>query len=65
MINLEKLVYDILTTPLRDNPPDPEACKECLYHPTNMGQTPLDGGHCYMYKRLPETLCMTFRRRSK
>lgn len=64
MINLEKLVWDIATAGTKSLPPDPEACKECQYHPSNLiFDFADDNPHCYMFKDLPETLCMAFKKK--
>jgi hypothetical protein len=61
-INLEKLVWDILTAPSLGMPPDPEACKECKFHPDNLQLSAEEEGQwCYMFKNLPDTLCMQFK----
>lgn len=58
-MNLQRILDDIARAPEADLPPDPEACLECLYHSSSMK---VEGGHCYMFKDLPETLCMSFRK---
>lgn len=55
MMDLSKLVWDIATAPSVSLPADPEACKECVHKK----RAPLHG-HCYMFKNLPDTLCMQF-----
>lgn len=62
-MNLEKLVFDILTAPTRALPHDPAPCLECQYHPTNLKFEPLSGGqYCYMFKDEPSNLCLQFRK---
>lgn len=40
-------------------PPNPEACKTCKWHPSNIKLREEEKGqHCYMFNKLPETLCM-------
>jgi hypothetical protein len=59
-MNFDRLMLDLVMMRLPDDPPpDPEACLECQYHPTNLNYG--DGGHCYMFKELPDTLCMQFK----
>lgn len=62
-MDLERLVWDILTAPAKLQPHDGEACLECQYHPTNLKFEPVPGGqYCYMLREEPETLCMQFRK---
>jgi hypothetical protein len=65
MINLEKLVWDIATAASVSLPPDPEACKECQYHPSNLtfDSAGFVNPHCYMFEELPDTLCMQFKKK--
>lgn len=64
MINLEKLVWDIATAETRSLPADPEACLECKYHASSMTFLFADDNpHCYMFKDMPDALCMTFKKK--
>lgn len=58
-MDLQKLAWDILTANTVNLPADPEACKECAHGASNFQK--LDGAHCYMFRTLPQTLCMQFK----
>lgn len=60
MLNFEKLTRDIMTATSLEMPPDSGACKECTFYPDNLKYD--GGGWCYMFKKLPDTLCMQFKR---
>lgn len=38
-------------------PADPEACKTCQWHRSNL-ELGAEDGYCYMFAELPETKCM-------
>lgn len=61
-IDLSKLVWDILTACDVELPPDPEACKECKYHTSHLSFDGESEQHCYMFKKIPDTLCMQFKK---
>jgi hypothetical protein len=61
-MNLQRILDDIARAPEADPPPDPEACLECLYHTSSMKFDGDGTQHCYMFKTMPETLCMIFRK---
>ena len=63
MLDLERLLWSIAIAPAVSLPPDAEACLECQHHPNHIKFEPVAGGqHCYMFKALPETLCMQFKK---
>ena len=64
MMNLDRILLAVMTAKLPDDlPPDSEACLECQYHKTNLKFEEIEGGqYCYMFKEIPDTLCMQFRK---
>lgn len=66
VMNVMKLDAEILISPLMaDLPPDPEACLECEHHKNHSKFDGDDVLHCYMFKELPDSLCMQFKKARK
>ena len=66
MINLEKLVFDIMTAGISGASHDPKTCLNCDYHPSRLTFEQVDGGqHCYMFKTVPEGKCLQFRTKDR
>lgn len=67
VMDVMELDAKILFSPLMaDNlPPDPEACLECEHHKNHSKFDDDDTLHCYMFKDIPDSLCMQFKKARK